>query len=413
MIETNVANHPNTTDKRQGQPALDAQFKAMLDNMPINVLFADREFTLRYINAASLRTLKTIEHLLPIAPEKMIGQKIDIFHKDPAHQRRLLGDVRNLPHRAKIKLGPETLDLLVSAILSPDGSYIGMMTTWAVVTDRVKLADDFERDIATVVQGVSSSATELQGSSQSMAAGAEETSAQAQAVATASQQATRSVQTVASSAEEMAASIREVAARVQEAAGVSKQAVQDIASANEKMKLLGTSSQEIGQVIKVITSIAQQTNLLALNATIEAARAGEAGKGFAVVANEVKELARQTAKATEEISTKIGGVQRETEGAIQVIQAISGVINRINEISTTIAAAVQQQNAATSEISKAAMEAARGTAEVGGNIANVSTVAAEAGRTAADIQKAAGQLSVESERLSAGVLEFVKRMRSY
>uniref|UniRef100_UPI0033414BFC methyl-accepting chemotaxis protein n=1 Tax=Gemmatimonas sp. TaxID=1962908 RepID=UPI0033414BFC len=180
----------------------------------------------------------------------------------------------------------------------------------------------------------------------------------------------------------------------------------------DTMARLGNSSQEIGQVVKVITSIAQQTNLLALNATIEAARAGEAGKGFAVVANEVKELARQTAKATEEIGSKIAGVQSETNSAIGAIREITEVISKINEISTTIAGAVEEQNAATSEISRNVGEAARGTAEVSSSISMVTQVAAEGGRTAESIKGAASQLSHESERLNAAVNEFLTKMRS-
>ena len=185
------------------------------------------------------------------------------------------------------------------------------------------------------------------------------------------------------------------------------------ATTTETMSKLGQSSQEIGQVVKVITSIAQQTNLLALNATIEAARAGEAGKGFAVVANEVKELARQTAKATEEIGNKIAGVQADTGSAVNAIKEIAGVINKINEISTTIASAVEEQNAATGEISRNVGEAAKGTADVSYNIATVTQVAQEGGRTAENIKQASGQLSVEAEKLNAAVADFMKKMRAF
>ena len=179
------------------------------------------------------------------------------------------------------------------------------------------------------------------------------------------------------------------------------------------MASLGRSSQEIGQVVKVITSIAQQTNLLALNATIEAARAGEAGKGFAVVANEVKELARQTARATEEIGQKITSVQKDTDHAVKAIQEISQVISKLNEISTSIAGAVEEQNAATAEISRAAAEASRGTAEVSTSIGMVSTVASDGGKTASGISDAALQLSEESEKLKGQVESFLKKIRAF
>lgn len=189
-------------------------------------------------------------------------------------------------------------------------------------------------------------------------------------------------------------------------------AVSQANQTNDRIKDLGESSAEIGQVIKVITSIAQQTNLLALNATIEAARAGEAGKGFAVVANEVKELARQTAKATEEISQKIEAIQSSTGGAITAIKSIGETISKINEISTTIASAVEEQSAATSEISRNVAEAAKGTAEVSNNITGVSQAADEAGRSAGDILAAASGLSQESVKLDAVATKFLERMRA-
>jgi len=377
----------------------------MMDNVNINVMLAERDMTLVYMNPASIKTLKTLEKHLPVPVDKMIGQKIDIFHKRPEHQRQILANDSQLPRKANIQLADQTLSLSVVPIYNKAKEYIGPMVTWEVITDRIKLA----KDVEAVVSVVSGSSTELEASASSMAASAEETSRQAQAVAAASEQATRNVQTVASSAEELSASIREIASRVQESSSIAQQAVRQAASTSETMAKLGVSSQEIGQVVKVITSIAQQTNLLALNATIEAARAGEAGKGFAVVANEVKELARQTAKATEEISSKITGVQADTSSAVQAIKEIAEVIGKISEISTTIAGAVEEQNAATGEISRNVGEAARGTADVSENIANVTQVAAESGRTAEAIKQAAGLLSKEAEKLAAAVSGFVNK----
>lgn len=384
----------------------------MMENIPINVMMANREFELVYMNPASKKTLKSIEHLLPRPVDQLVGQKIDIFHKNPEHQRRMLSNSANLPHRARIKLGEETLDLLVSPIKDRAGNYVGAMTTWSVITAQVKMADEFERDVRGVVEIVTSAATELQSSSNTLAATAEETTRQSQSVAAASEQATRNVETVSSATEELSKSIDEIASHVQEAARMTQQAVEQAGRTNATIQTLGESSHQIGQVIKVITSIAQQTNLLALNATIEAARAGEAGKGFAVVANEVKELARQTARATEDISQKIESIQQSTGVAVQAIGQIDDSIRKINEISTTIASAVQEQTAATNEISRNVAEAARGTADVSSNITSVSKAADESGRGASDIQAAAGQLSQESAQLDRVTTEFLKRMRS-
>ena len=249
---------------------------------------------------------------------------------------------------------------------------------------------------------VSASSVQLRGASDEVAGAAEATTTQAQTVAAASQQANTNVQMVATAAEEMAASIQEISAQLQEALRVASDATLQAEETVGLMDELGQSSEEIGEVVKVITNIAEQTNLLALNATIEAARAGDAGKGFAVVANEVKQLASQTAKATEEIAERIRGVQERTGSAVHGIRSIAEVIDRINAISTSIAGAVEQQNAAVSEIARSAAEASRGTEEVSRSISEVSEAAVGTAGSADQVRAAAAELAEiagELERL--------------
>ena len=567
-----------------------SRFKGMVDGAPINVIVPDKDFVIRYLNAHSIRTLETIEHLLPVKASQVVGQSIDIFHKHPDHQRRILADPKNLPHKAVITLGPEKLELLVNALRDENGTYLGPMVTWSVVTEKIALEatnvdyagqikaigntqavisfdmegrildanDNFlratgyaldevkgrqhgmfldadeansaayrefwaalsrgqfqsgefrrvgkggreiwirasynpipdaagkpfkvvkyatdvteevnarngaaERErkqaeelrrkvdgmlevvtaatkgdltrevtvrgtdaigqmgeglaafltdlrnsvsaIAHNAQALANSAEELTSVSQQMSANAEETSAQANVVSAAAEQVSKNVQTVATGADEMGTSIREIAKNASEAAKVATTAVKVAAETNATVAKLGDSSCEIGKVIKVITSIAQQTNLLALNATIEAARAGEAGKGFAVVANEVKELAKETAKATEDISQKIETIQADTTGAVNAIQEISGIINRINDISTTIASAVEEQTATTGEITRNVGEAARGSNEIAQNIIGVAQAAQSTTAGANDTQSAAGELARMASELQSLVQRF-------
>ncbi len=255
-------------------------------------------------------------------------------------------------------------------------------------------------------EGLSNSAGELTNVNQQMGANAEEVSAQANVVSAATEEVNRNLQTVATSTEEMSATIREIAKNASEAARVAGEALQSSVETNGTITKLGESSAEIGQVVKVITSIAQQTNLLALNATIEAARAGEAGKGFAVVANEVKELAKQTAKATEDIRQRIDSIQTDTRGAVEAIGKISDVISRVNDISTTIATAVEEQSATTMEMSRSLTEAAKGSGEVAKNITGVAQAAQSTSSGAAESQKAAEAVAHMSGELRELVGQF-------
>jgi methyl-accepting chemotaxis protein len=262
------------------------------------------------------------------------------------------------------------------------------------------------QSISENAQNVANASEEFSAVSQQIGANSEETSAQANAVSAATEEVNRGLQTVASATEEMSASIQEIAKNATEAAKVANSAMKTASDTNLIVAKLGTSSAEIGQVIKVITSIAQKTDLLALNATVEAARAREVGAGFAVVANEVKELAKQTASATEDISRKIETIQADAKSAVTAIASISEVIGHVNDISGTIATAVEEQSATTSEMSRNLSEAAKGSGDVAQNIHGVAQAAQSTSQGATDSQKAAKELAQMSTQLQELVHRF-------
>lgn len=446
-----------------------SRIHAMVENAPVNIMMSDLDFNITYVNPSSLKTLKTLAQYLPVPPDKVVGSNLDIFHKEPERQRSILRNPANLPYEARIQVGPETATLLASAIYDHRQQYVGAMVTWEVITERLKLerenqerreaerrhtealshkvdqmlevvsaasegdltrefpveGDDaiaqmarglgrFFQDlrgnigeIASNSSNLAASSEELTAVSEEMSRHANETSQQSNVVSAASEEVSRNVQTVATGTEEMTASIREIASNANEAAKVATEAVDIAKNTNQIVSKLGVSSNEIGAVVKVITSIAEQTNLLALNATIEAARAGEAGKGFAVVANEVKELAKETAKATEDISRKIAAIQADTENAVGAIGNISEIINQINDISSTIASAVEEQTATTNEMSRNVAEAARGSNEISENIASVAQAAHSTMEGVSSTREAAGELA----KMAAGLQKLVSKFK--
>jgi len=307
------------------------------------------------------------------------------------------------------------------------GTMLGVVSAAAEGDLTVSLAGGETDDLGRMAQGIDKLLGALRGSlgsvgrtarvltesserltalSGEMTGNAEATSSQAGAVSAAGEQVSRNIQSVASAAEQMGVSVRDIAKNANEAARVATDAVQATTRANATIGRLGESSAEIGQVVKTISAIAAQTNLLALNATIEAARAGEAGKGFAVVANEVKELAKETARATDDIARRVHVIQGDTQGAIDAIGQIGTVIGLVNDISTAIASAVEQQSATTNEIGRNVSEAAKGSADIAENVAGVAQAAASTSRGAAEALDAAQRLAASAAELEAQVRRF-------
>ena len=277
--------------------------------------------------------------------------------------------------------------------------------------DMRELANAFEGAVGEIVETVSSAATELEASANTLTKAAERSQSLATTVAAASEEASTNVQSVSSASEELTSSVNEISRQVQESSRVASEAVDQAQKTNSRVSELSKAASRIGDVVELINTIAGQTNLLALNATIEAARAGEAGRGFAVVASEVKALAEQTAKATGEISQQISGIQAATQDSVAAIKEIGDTIGRMSEISSTIAAAVEEQGAATQEISRNIQHAATGTQQVSSNITDVQHGATETGSASAQVHSAAKSLSSESNRLKLEVSKFLNSVR--
>ncbi|NRB40778.1 MAG: PAS domain-containing methyl-accepting chemotaxis protein, partial [Pseudomonadales bacterium] len=402
-----------------------ARINSAVDGSSTAMMMVDRDFIITYANPATVDMVsENLDHFKGAFKgfdlEGLLGTCIDTFHKNPAHQRKLLADPTNLPYKTEIAVGELSFSLNVSAMTNTAGDYIGNTLEWSNITADKKAAADLQSTIDRVEQGTgelnaaSVSLSELASGMVSkveqvteetavVTSGAEQMSTTMINVSSASEEASGNIDSVAVATEEMTNTVNDIANNAEKARDVTQNAVRNVEQASARVGELGQAAKEISMVIEAIVEIAEQTKLLALNATIEAARAGEAGKGFAVVANEVKELAKQTRDATADIRTKIENIQASTDATVTEIGNINSVIGDVNEIVTIIATAVEEQNVTTKDIANNIGQASQGVKAVTSDITQTTTVSKEMASNLGNINQGIGEIKSATDEVDTQV----------